>query len=60
VSLYSYQGIGYIAQVKQAIVANKQLALQFKKAGRMDLAKQALVRVKLMSQEVEEVEQSQE
>lgn len=32
------------------------MALSFKKAGRLDLAKQALQRVKLMTAEVEEVE----
>jgi hypothetical protein len=35
------------------------LALAFKKAGKLDLAKQAMMRIKLMTQEIEEVEASQ-
>jgi hypothetical protein len=42
--------------VKQAIPATKQQALEFKKRGQLELAKKALVRVKLMTAEVEEVE----
>jgi hypothetical protein len=48
----------YLQQVKGGIVAAKAQALEFKKLGRLDLAKQALVRVKLMTQEVEEAEAS--
>ncbi|KAJ3325412.1 Coiled-coil and C2 domain-containing protein 1B [Boothiomyces sp. JEL0866] len=49
----------YLKQVKEAIALSKQQALHFKKIGRMDLAGQAMVRFKLMTAEVKEVEDSQ-
>ena len=49
----------YLKQVKDAIVVTKKQALEFKKIGRMDLANQALIRFKLMTTEVQEVEDSQ-
>ncbi|KAL2914184.1 hypothetical protein HK105_206275 [Polyrhizophydium stewartii] len=49
----------YIGQVKASIAETKKAALDFKRAGRIDLAKQALMRMKLMTAEVEEVEQAQ-
>ncbi|KAJ3313472.1 Coiled-coil and C2 domain-containing protein 1B [Boothiomyces sp. JEL0838] len=49
----------YLKQVKEAIALSKQQALHFKKIGRMDLASQAMARLKLMTAEVKEVEDSQ-
>ncbi|EGF81497.1 hypothetical protein BATDEDRAFT_34789 [Batrachochytrium dendrobatidis JAM81] len=48
----------YVAQVKTSITTTRTAAMEFKRAGRMDLVKQALIRVKLMTAEMEEVEQS--
>ncbi|KAJ3328667.1 hypothetical protein HDU91_004051, partial [Kappamyces sp. JEL0680] len=47
---------GYVKQVKESIAKTKATALEFKKQGKLELAKQAMVRIKLMSAEVEEVE----
>ena len=44
--------------MQESIIKTKSLALTFKNAGRLDLAKQALVRVKVMTAEVDEVLQS--
>ncbi|KAJ3272381.1 Coiled-coil and C2 domain-containing protein 1B [Terramyces sp. JEL0728] len=49
----------YLKQVKDAMALSKQQALHFKKIGKMDLASQALVRLKLMAAEVKEVEEPQ-
>lgn len=49
----------YLMQVKKAIEFEKERALKYKAANSMDLAKKALLRVKMMQQEVDEVEQSQ-
>lgn len=49
----------YINQVKNAIQTTKKQAVEFKKRGNMELAKKAMVRVKLMTAEVEEVESQQ-
>ncbi|KAJ3036005.1 Coiled-coil and C2 domain-containing protein 1B [Rhizophlyctis rosea] len=46
----------YIKKVKEAITSTKSAALTFKKAGKLELAKQAMTRIKLMTDEVEEVE----
>ncbi|CAG8631475.1 6053_t:CDS:2, partial [Paraglomus brasilianum] len=46
----------YIAQVKASILKHKKLALTFKGAGKLDGAKQALARSKIMEKEVKEVE----
>ncbi|KAJ3194955.1 Coiled-coil and C2 domain-containing protein 1A [Irineochytrium annulatum] len=48
----------YIASVKIGIAACKKQALAFKHHGKMDLAKQAMKRIKLMTDEVEEVERA--
>ncbi|KAJ3217457.1 Coiled-coil and C2 domain-containing protein 1B [Dinochytrium kinnereticum] len=48
----------YIASVKASIATSKKQAISFKAMNKMDLAKQALKRVKLMTEEVEEVEQA--
>ncbi|KAH6568997.1 hypothetical protein BASA50_000445 [Batrachochytrium salamandrivorans] len=48
----------YLAQVKACIATSRTTAIEFKRAGKMDLAKQALTRIKLMTAEVEEVEQA--
>ena len=50
---------GYIQQVKKSIVETKKMAIEFKHAQKLDLAKRAMTRIKLMTAEVEEVEQSQ-
>jgi hypothetical protein len=47
---------GYIAQVKKATETVKKMALDFRRLGRMDLAKRALEHVKIMTAEVAEVE----
>lgn len=47
---------GYISQVKKAISETKDVALVFKKHNRLDLAKIAIVRIKIMTDEVNEVE----
>lgn len=48
--------LGYIKQVKQSIIETKEMALIFKQASKLDLAKHAVVRIKLMTEEVAEVE----
>lgn len=48
--------LGYVAQVKGTTAAVKKLALDFRRLNRMDLAKRALQHVKIMSDEVAEVE----
>lgn len=48
--------LDYIAKVKKSLEETKKLALVFKKAGKMDEAKKAMARIKLMTQEIEEVE----
>ncbi|KAJ3091720.1 Coiled-coil and C2 domain-containing protein 1A [Quaeritorhiza haematococci] len=47
----------YVAQLKKSISETRTTALTFKRAGRVDLAKQALTRIKLMQEELESVEQ---
>lgn len=47
---------GYLRLVKDSITKTKGIALAFKKGNRLDLAKKALVRVKMMTSEVDEVE----
>ncbi|KAJ2993250.1 hypothetical protein HDV02_002562 [Globomyces sp. JEL0801] len=47
---------GYCKSVKEAMVVAKENALEFKKRGKLDLAKQALTRLKLMTSEMAEVE----
>jgi hypothetical protein len=49
----------YLSQVKVAIQDTKTVAVAFKKHGKMDLAKQAMTRIKIMTAEVEEVEANQ-
>ncbi|KAJ3050850.1 Coiled-coil and C2 domain-containing protein 1B [Rhizophlyctis rosea] len=46
----------YVKKCKEAIASTKTAALTFKKAGKLELAKQAMTRIKLMTDEVEEVE----
>jgi hypothetical protein len=48
--------IAYLSQVKESIKVTKQQALEFKRNNKLDLAKRALVRVKIMTAEVEEAE----
>ena len=43
---------GYLRQLKESIEETKSAALHFKRAGRLDLAKTALKRVKLMQEEI--------
>lgn len=50
------KNLAYINQVKAALAHTKTIALQFKKGGRLDLAKKAMVRIKLMEGEISEVE----
>ena len=47
---------GYCKMVNASIEEMKKAALVFKKAGKLDLAKQALVRVKLMTAEMADVQ----
>ncbi|KXS13711.1 hypothetical protein M427DRAFT_156436 [Gonapodya prolifera JEL478] len=47
----------YSKQLTAAIASCKTLALKFKRAGRLDYAKRALERMKIMEKEVAEVEQ---
>ncbi|TPX39792.1 hypothetical protein SeLEV6574_g06987 [Synchytrium endobioticum] len=49
----------YIAQVKESIKSTRAQAVAFKKGGRVDLAKKALIRVHIMENEVKEVEDAQ-
>ena len=46
----------YLGQVKAAIQATKTVAVVFKKHSKIELAKQAMSRIKIMTAEVEEVE----
>lgn len=46
----------YLDLVKQSIIQTKPLALRFKKAGKLEMAKRALLRCKLMAGEVAEAE----
>ena len=46
----------YISMVKDSIQKTKAMALQFKKLDRLELAKQAITRIKIMTVEVAEVE----
>jgi hypothetical protein len=46
----------YIKQVKMFIIATKEQAVIFKQNGRLDIAKIAIIRIKLMNEEVAEVE----
>lgn len=48
----------YVSQVEESIEWTKKMALSFKKAGRIDEARKAMIRVKLMTQEVEETRQA--
>ncbi|KAI8827160.1 uncharacterized protein EV422DRAFT_28179 [Fimicolochytrium jonesii] len=47
---------GYVNEVKKAIGETTRMAQAFKRAGKVELARQALMRVKWMRAEVEEVE----
>ena len=44
----------YLAQVRQAITDTKSMAVQFKRGNKLDLAKRALARIKIMQDEVDE------
>ncbi|KAJ3138774.1 Coiled-coil and C2 domain-containing protein 1B [Physocladia obscura] len=46
----------YIASVKTCIATTKKQAFAFKDAGKLELTKQALTRIKIMTDEVQEVE----
>ncbi|KAI8048582.1 hypothetical protein BDF22DRAFT_779163 [Syncephalis plumigaleata] len=48
----------YIQNVRQSIEQTKRQALQFKRLNRMDKAREAMNRLKIMQQEVAEVEQA--
>ncbi|KAJ3411982.1 Coiled-coil and C2 domain-containing protein 1B [Chytridiales sp. JEL 0842] len=48
----------YIDSVKANVATTKKQTLAFKNAGKMDLTKQGMVRIKLMTDEVTEVEQA--
>ncbi|KAI8615843.1 hypothetical protein BC830DRAFT_1081011 [Chytriomyces sp. MP71] len=48
----------YIASVKTSIVATKRQALLFKQHGKVDRARQAVARIKAMTDEVAEVEEA--
>ncbi|RKP04525.1 hypothetical protein THASP1DRAFT_33699, partial [Thamnocephalis sphaerospora] len=48
----------YIADVRRCIDRTKQQALLFKRAGRSDKAREALARLRIMQEEVAEVEQA--
>ena len=50
--------IVYLSQVKDSIAATRKQALQFKKLNRLDYANRAMIRLKLMSEEVAEAESS--
>ena len=50
----------YLEKLKMSIQNTKSLAIKFKQAGRLDEARKAMTRIKLMTQEVEEVEQAQQ
>ncbi|KAI9099796.1 hypothetical protein DFS34DRAFT_506846 [Phlyctochytrium arcticum] len=47
----------YTANIHKSLQETKKLALHFKKNGKMPLAKQALMRIKYMSSELEELEE---
>jgi hypothetical protein len=46
----------YLLEVKDAIQKTKVMALAFKKHARLELARQAMTRIKIMTSEVQEVE----
>ena len=48
----------YLDQVRASIIGCKKLALAFKKAGKLEEAKKALGRSKIMESEVKEVEEA--
>ena len=48
----------YINNVRGAIKSLKMLAIKFKRAGKLQEAKEALTRIKIMESEVREVEES--
>ncbi|CAG8528003.1 14725_t:CDS:2, partial [Cetraspora pellucida] len=48
----------YLEQVKDSIVSFKKLALTFKKAGKIEEAKKALVKCKVMENEVKQMEEA--
>ena len=50
--------IVYLSQVKDSIAATRKQAIQFKKLNRLDYANRAMIRLKLMSEEVAEAESS--
>ena len=50
----------YLERLKKSIQDCKTLAIKFKQAGRLDEARKAMTRIKLMTQEVDEVEQAQQ
>jgi hypothetical protein len=56
VQLGSLTMSAYIENVKTAVADTKKMALAFKRGGKMELAKMALMRVKVMNDEVAEVE----
>jgi hypothetical protein len=47
----------YLSQVKASIASVKKIALVFKRSGKMDLAKSALNRIKIMESEVSQAEE---
>ena len=51
--------LGYIASLKQAVNEEKEKALRFKKEGKLEFAKSALNRLKIMQKEIEEVESAE-
>lgn len=56
-STNSTKPTGYLAQLKTAIAESKKLALKFKNLQRLDYAKRALERAKLMEKEADEVDE---
>ena len=52
-------GTAYIAQVKGALASTKKAALDLKQAQRLDLAKRALQHIKIMQDEIAEVDGQQ-
>jgi hypothetical protein len=50
----------YLERLTKSIQDTKALAVKFKQAGRLDEARKAMTRIKLMTQEVDEVEQAQQ
>jgi len=47
----------YVKMLNEAIINTREMAKSFKKYGRIDLAKKALIRVKIMQKELEEGEE---